>query len=170
MGDTIQSLRKQLAEAEENLLLIQERKSEYVKITDVPLQLIKDERHLEAEIPKLRARLTELAQAQLDADMDQLRARRDEDDQARREMRERQRVVNLRPLDVTDTFRDRVRETQELCEHLADSERLFFSLRHGRPESYCAPSRSNKPNPRMSLSSRRRLWILMEGVYSCNSR
>ena len=34
MSDTIQRLRRQLAEAEENLLLIQERKSEYVQATD----------------------------------------------------------------------------------------------------------------------------------------
>ena len=34
MSDTIQRLRKQLAEAEVNLLLIQERKSEYVQATD----------------------------------------------------------------------------------------------------------------------------------------
>ena len=128
MSDTIQYLLKQLAEAEENLLLIQERKSEYVQATSVPLQLIKEERRLEAEIPTLRARLAELAQAQLDADMDRLRARRDEDDQARREMRERQRVVNLRPLDVTHTFKDRVHEVQELCEHLADSSVRLVSV------------------------------------------
>jgi len=34
-------------------------------------------------------------------------------------MRERQRVVNLRPLDVTH-FKDRLRETRTLCEHLVE--------------------------------------------------
>ena len=47
MNDIIQSLRKQLAEARENLRLIRERKSEFVLETDVPLQLVKDERRLE---------------------------------------------------------------------------------------------------------------------------
>jgi len=47
-----------LAEAEENLRLIRERKSEFVRQADIPLQLIKDERRLEQEIETLRARLT----------------------------------------------------------------------------------------------------------------
>jgi chromosome condensin MukBEF MukE localization factor len=46
MSDTIQYLRRQLAEAEDNLRLVQERKSEYVQITDIPIQLIKDERRI----------------------------------------------------------------------------------------------------------------------------
>jgi len=70
----------------------------------------------------------EWAQAQLDADMDQLRARRDQADEARREKRERQRVVNLRPLDVTHTFKDRVREVQALCDHLTDSSVRLVSV------------------------------------------
>ena len=40
------SLRRQLAEARENLRLIQERKSEYVMGTDIPLQLVEEERQL----------------------------------------------------------------------------------------------------------------------------
>ncbi len=63
--------------------------------------------------------VAEWAQAQLDAMMDSLRAKRDQADRARREMRERQRVVNLRPLDVAH-FKDRLREIQALCDHLAD--------------------------------------------------
>jgi tetratricopeptide (TPR) repeat protein len=59
------------------------------------------------------------AQAQLDAEMDSLRARRDQADKERREMRERQRVVNLRPLDVAH-FKDRLRETRTLCDHLVE--------------------------------------------------
>jgi len=68
------------------------------------------------------------SQTYLDDQMDMLRARRDEADKARRVMRERQRVVNLRPLDVTHTFKDRVREMQELCEHLADESVRFVSV------------------------------------------
>jgi len=128
MSETVRSLRKQLAKAEENLRLIQERKAEYVQGVDIPLQLIKDERRLETQIPELRTRLEQLAQARLDADMDRLRAKRDQADKARREMRERQRVVNLRPLDVTHTFKNRAHEMRELCEHLADSSVRFVSV------------------------------------------
>jgi tetratricopeptide (TPR) repeat protein len=60
--------------------------------------------------------------------MDQLRARRDRTDRTRREKRERQRVVNLRPLDVTHTFKDRVREVQALCDHLTDSSVRLVSV------------------------------------------
>jgi uncharacterized membrane-anchored protein YhcB (DUF1043 family) len=67
-------------------------------------------------------------EAQLDLDMEQLRARRDQADKARREMRERQRVVNLRPLDVTHTFKDRLREMRALCEHLADASVRLVSI------------------------------------------
>jgi hypothetical protein len=50
-------LRHQLAEARENLLLIEERKSEYVQETDIPLQLIKDERRLLERIGQLERQL-----------------------------------------------------------------------------------------------------------------
>jgi hypothetical protein len=36
-------------------------------------------------------------------------------------MRQRQQVVSLRPLDVTHTSKDWLREMQTLCEHLADA-------------------------------------------------
>lgn len=79
-------------------------------------------------LPDLVRAYVEWAQAQLDADMDQLRGRRDQADEARREMRKRQRVVNLRPLDVTHTFKDRVREVQALCDHLTDSSVRLVSV------------------------------------------
>jgi tetratricopeptide (TPR) repeat protein len=69
-----------------------------------------------------------LGQALLDADMERLRARRDQADRRRREMRERQRVVNVRPLDVTHTFKDRLSEMQALCNHLADSSVRLVSV------------------------------------------
>ena len=83
---------------------------------------------LAGALPDLVHVYVEWAQTQLDADMDRLRARRDQADEARREMRERQRVVNLRPLDVTHTFKDRVREVQALCDHLTDSSVRLVSV------------------------------------------
>ena len=57
LDDEIRSLRKQIAEGEENLLLIQERKSEFVQETAIPLQLEKDERRLERRLSELRERI-----------------------------------------------------------------------------------------------------------------
>jgi len=62
MHDQIHSLHHQLAETEEHLRLIQERKGQYVLDTDVPLQLVKDQRRLVAQIADLRARLDRLAE------------------------------------------------------------------------------------------------------------
>lgn len=56
------SLRRQLAEARENLRIIRERKSEYVIGTDVPLQWTKDERRLERAIADLEATVGVLEQ------------------------------------------------------------------------------------------------------------
>ncbi len=58
----IASLRRQLAEARENLLLIQERKAEFVMGTSVPLDLIKEERRTERHVEELEQRLRELEQ------------------------------------------------------------------------------------------------------------
>jgi len=54
------SLRRQLAEARQNLRLIQERKSEYVMETDIPLQLVKREQKLLERIEELEQRIAEL--------------------------------------------------------------------------------------------------------------
>ena len=54
------SLRTQLEEARANLLLIRERKSQYVMETDVPLDLIKRERQLEQQIANLAAQIPAL--------------------------------------------------------------------------------------------------------------
>ncbi len=72
--------------------------------------------------------LIEWAQARLEGDMERLRARRDQADEARRQMRDRQRVVNLRPLDVSRTFKDRQREIQALHDHLADSSARLINV------------------------------------------
>jgi hypothetical protein len=55
--DAVTPLRRQLVEAEANLALIQERKTQYVLEVDVPLQLIKEERRLLARIADLKEKL-----------------------------------------------------------------------------------------------------------------
>jgi nucleotide-binding universal stress UspA family protein len=55
--EDLSSLRRQLAEARENLRLIQERKGEFVLSTDVPLQLVKEERRWLDRIAELEQRL-----------------------------------------------------------------------------------------------------------------
>lgn len=57
MSADIASLHRQLADAEANLRLIAERKAEFVLSTDIPLQLIKEERELKARIADLRQRI-----------------------------------------------------------------------------------------------------------------
>ena len=81
------------------------------------VQFFKSPEELAGQVATSVARWT---QKQLDAQMEQLRARQAETDRKRREMRHRRRVVNLRPLDVTH-FKDRLREMQTLCDHLADA-------------------------------------------------
>jgi hypothetical protein len=54
-----ESLERQLQSARENLRLIEERKSDYVLETDVPLQLIKEERRLKERIAEWERKLRE---------------------------------------------------------------------------------------------------------------
>jgi hypothetical protein len=56
----IASLHTQLEAARDNLLLIHERKSQYVMETDIPLDLIRRERQLEGQIADLEAQLSAL--------------------------------------------------------------------------------------------------------------
>lgn len=51
------SLKEQLKNKENSLLLIWERKSEFVVSSDIPIQLIDSERKTEAEIQRLKARI-----------------------------------------------------------------------------------------------------------------
>jgi len=62
--EQVGSLKRQLAEAEENLRLVRERKSEFVQQTDIPLQLIKNERRLEQQIGRLQALLAQVPPSQ----------------------------------------------------------------------------------------------------------
>jgi len=57
------SLRRQLAEARENLRLIEERKSQYVLGVEIPLQLVKEERRLRERIAELECELNGLETA-----------------------------------------------------------------------------------------------------------
>ena len=57
------SLYTQLAAARENLLLVRERKSQYVMETDVPLDLVKRERQLEQQIAGMEGQLAALEDA-----------------------------------------------------------------------------------------------------------
>lgn len=88
------------------------------------VQFFKDPEELAGQVA---TSVAQWARAQLEAEMESLRARRDQADRERREMRERQRVVNLRPLDVTH-FKDRLREIQALCDHLADASVRLVSV------------------------------------------
>ncbi|MBD3309508.1 protein kinase, partial [candidate division KSB3 bacterium] len=53
MGREADSLRRQLAEARENLSLIRERKAQYVMEVEIPLDLVKQERQIERLIAEL---------------------------------------------------------------------------------------------------------------------
>ena len=53
-------LRRQLAEARVNLQLIEERESEYVLSTDVPLQLVKEKHRLQQRVAELEAELARI--------------------------------------------------------------------------------------------------------------
>jgi hypothetical protein len=57
------SLDRQRKEARENLRLIQERKSQYVLETNIPLELIKEERQLLERIEELGRQIGELEQS-----------------------------------------------------------------------------------------------------------
>jgi BMFP domain-containing protein YqiC len=57
LKETVPSRQRQLAEARENLSLVQERKEEFERSTDIPLQLVKEERRLRARIAELEQQL-----------------------------------------------------------------------------------------------------------------
>jgi hypothetical protein len=60
MAGEVEVLQRELREARENLALVQQRISEYVLSTDVPLQLIREERRLERRTRWLERRIAEL--------------------------------------------------------------------------------------------------------------
>jgi WD40 repeat protein len=56
-ADQVAAWHRMLTNYRENLLLIEERLSEYVEFTAIPLQLVKDKRHVEAQIADLEYKL-----------------------------------------------------------------------------------------------------------------
>ena len=72
--------------------------------------------------------LAEWAQNKLDADMKQLRARQAQVDIERRTQLERQHVVNMRPIDLSHTFRDRLHEKQAIYDYLLNSSVRLISI------------------------------------------
>ncbi|MBZ0098023.1 MAG: GAF domain-containing protein [Taibaiella sp.] len=65
MPSNIERLKALIAKKEGNLRLIEEHKAEYVLSTDIPLQLIKDEEKLNAELDKYRRELAELLSSEV---------------------------------------------------------------------------------------------------------
>ncbi|MBV7335968.1 hypothetical protein KFU94_48575 [Chloroflexi bacterium TSY] len=61
MSDMFHSVDKQIAEIEENLRIIDERKTEYVEVEKIDLQLIKNERQLLDQLEQLRSRRKQLS-------------------------------------------------------------------------------------------------------------
>jgi hypothetical protein len=60
MSGEIESLEHQLKEARENLALVEERMTEYVLSTDIPLQLVKEQWRLESRVRWLEHRIADL--------------------------------------------------------------------------------------------------------------
>jgi hypothetical protein len=59
-GSDLDALRRHLDKERKNLLLIEERKAEHIIDTDVPLKLVKQERHTRERIKELERRIAEL--------------------------------------------------------------------------------------------------------------
>jgi len=57
-ADANPTLQRMLANKRENLLLIEERMSEYVEYQEIPLQLVKNKRATEAEIANIEMKLS----------------------------------------------------------------------------------------------------------------
>ena len=55
--EQVETWQKMLANYQENLLLIEERMSQFVESTTIPIQLLKEKRRLEAQIRRLERKL-----------------------------------------------------------------------------------------------------------------
>ncbi len=80
------------------------------------VRFFQDAQDLAQQVDSLVA---EWAQARLEAGIELLRTKQTLADKQRREIRSRRRVVNVCPLDITHTFKDRDREIEVIREHLA---------------------------------------------------
>ena len=101
-NEDLSSLRRQLGEARENLRLIRERKAEFVLSTDVPLQLVKEERRWLDRIAELEQRLADQSSAL--------------EDQPRRDRQERRMDA---PTTTGHVFISYAREDQAYARELA---------------------------------------------------
>jgi hypothetical protein len=59
-GSDLDALHRQLDKERKNLLLIEERKADFIMDTDVPLELVRQERQTQERIEKLERRIAEL--------------------------------------------------------------------------------------------------------------
>lgn len=57
--------RRELTQVRENLSLVLERETQYVQCTDVPLQLVKEERHLRTRIRRLERQIEQMKPMEL---------------------------------------------------------------------------------------------------------
>lgn len=57
--------RRELTQVRENLSLVLERETQYVQYTDVPLQLVKEERHLRKRIRRLERQIEQMKPMEL---------------------------------------------------------------------------------------------------------
>jgi uncharacterized protein YjbI with pentapeptide repeats len=110
----LSSLRLQRAEAEENLLLIQERKAESVLGTDISLQLIKQERRYEQEIARLNREIDGISTA--------IVRQRDEKEAALQAEITRLQAENARLTQENEELRVTARQAKTEVAHDSDGE------------------------------------------------
>ena len=70
---------------------------------------------------QVAATVGQLAEERLGASIDLERTRQAQEDERRRTLRGKQKVVNFRPQDVPHAFKDRASEMQALCNHLTNA-------------------------------------------------
>ncbi len=121
MNANDQQLRKALDMARRTLAILEEQAAGYGSL-EIPVSL-------RVQLEDKRCEVTELAQVCLDAEMAEDRVQRDNAEQQYRARRAHQKVVNLRPLNMTHTFKDRARELDACLKHLGhDSVRVICIL------------------------------------------
>ncbi len=124
MNASDQQLHKALDMARRALAVLEEQAAGYGSL-EIPV-------NLRIQLEDKRREVAELAQAYLDAEMVEDRAQQSSTNQRYRTQRAHQRVVNLRPLDMTHTFKDRARELDACLKHLSqDSVRVVCILGRG---------------------------------------
>jgi len=123
----LESLRRQLAEMEESLRLIEERKAEYVLQSDIPLQLVKEERNLRRRIEETKAGIPQLEEALKGDERESLRKQLADAEVDLRLVRERIAEYPLR----TDEPLSLVREERNLRQRIEELEARIRRLEEG---------------------------------------